>query len=169
MTKKLYTHKFRTSLGWIRVASTDKGLAVVSFGKKGRAIFESTIKKNYRDYKVISGGAENKRVERQIRDYLAGRLKKFNLKLDLGGTPFQKKALKKIASIPYGRVSTYGEVAAAVGHPRAYRAIGAVNAGNRLPIIIPCHRVVAASGLGGYGGGIEIKERLLRLEGAKFK
>ncbi|TET95557.1 MAG: MGMT family protein, partial [Candidatus Zixiibacteriota bacterium] len=71
-----------------------------------------------------------------------------------------------VARIPYGRTMTYGEVARAVGSPKACRAVGTANAQNNLPLVIPCHRVVASSGLGGYGGSVEMKKRLLRLEGA---
>lgn len=92
-------------------------------------------------------------------------MKKFHLKLDLSGTPFQKKVLRKIAAIPYGRTKTYGSIAAAVGHPHASRAVGSVNARNPLPIVIPCHRVVGASGPGGYRYGLKIKKNLLKLEG----
>ncbi|MCK4301404.1 MAG: MGMT family protein, partial [candidate division Zixibacteria bacterium] len=69
-----------------------------------------------------------------------------------------------VARIPYGRTCTYGEIARAVGHPRASRAVGGANANNNLPLVIPCHRVVAANGLGGYGGGLAMKRRLLKIE-----
>lgn len=166
--KKLYIHKFRTSIGWIRVASTEKGLALVSFGRNSKAQFESAIEKDYKDYYVATGGGENKKAEGQIEAYLAGRLKKFRLKLDMRGTPFQKKALRKVASIPYGKVLTYGQVAAAIGNPKASRAVGMANARNRLPIVIPCHRVVASNGPGGFGGEIELKKRLLNIEGVEI-
>lgn len=166
--KKLYIHKFTTPIGWFRVASTEKGLALVSFGKNGRMYFDSAIEKDYKDYEIVVGGTENRKAEKQIKAYFAGRLKKFSLQLDLRGTSFQIKTLKKVASIPYGKVATYDQIAGAVGHPKASRAVGNVNAGNRLAIVIPCHRVVASNGPGGYGGDVELKKRLLNFEGVKI-
>ncbi|MCK4574155.1 MAG: MGMT family protein, partial [candidate division Zixibacteria bacterium] len=98
--------------------------------------------------------------------FMAGTLKKFNVKLDIQATPFQKKVLARVAEIPYGKTMTYGDVAAAVGNPRASRAVGTANARNNLPLIIPCHRVVALNGIGGYGGSEELKRKLLQMEGA---
>ena len=167
--KKLFVHKFNTPIGWIRVAATEKGLALITLGKGGKAQFDVAIDRDFGDYQFLSGGALNKRAEKQIKGYLAGRLKKFNLPLDLKGTPFQIEALKKVASIPYGRVRTYGKIASAIGKPKASRAVGSANAKNRLPLVIPCHRVVATDGLGGYGGGIGLKRRLLALEGVDMK
>lgn len=166
--KKLYVHKFNTPIGSVRVASTEKGLALVSLGKDGKAQFDSAIDRDFDDHQFLAGGSINKRAEKQIKAYLAGRLKKFNLPLDLKGTPFQIKALKRVASIPYGQVRTYGKIASAIGKPKAFRAVGSANAKNRLPLVIPCHRVVAAGGLGGYGGGLALKKRLLRLEGVNI-
>jgi methylated-DNA-[protein]-cysteine S-methyltransferase len=163
--KKLFVHKFKTPIGWIRVASTNKGLALVSLGKDGKAQFDSAVEKDFSDYHVLAGGNLNKRAEKQIGSYLTGRLKKFTLPLDLRGTPFQVKALRRVASIPYGQVRTYGRIASGIGKPRASRAVGGANATNPLPLVIPCHRVVASGGLGGYGGGLALKKRLLELEG----
>ena len=166
--KKLFIHKFNSRLGWFYTASTDKGLALISFGPKSGQTFRAHAKKFYGDYKIETGGNENKKAEKQIGKYLDGRLTKFSLKLDITGTHFQRKTLRKIAAIPYGRTKTYGAIAKAVGHPGAARAVGSVNAGNRLPIVIPCHRVLAVNGLGGYAGGLKLKKQLLNLEKAKY-
>lgn len=88
-------------------------------------------------------------------------------KLDLGGTtPFQRKVLETIRKIPPGETMTYGDVAKAAGKPGAARAVGNVMAMNPIPLILPCHRVVASDGLGGFTGGLDMKRKLLRLEGA---
>jgi methylated-DNA-[protein]-cysteine S-methyltransferase len=88
-------------------------------------------------------------------------------KMDLGGmTAFQKKVLKTISNIPSGETMTYGEVAKAAGKPGAARAVGNVMACNPIPLILPCHRVVASNGLGGFTGGLDVKRKLLKLEGA---
>ena len=102
----------------------------------------------------------------QLDAYFAGRLKAFSLPLAPAGTEFQKKIWKLLQNIPYGTTRTYGEIAALAGDPKACRAVGMANNRNPLPILIPCHRVVGANGsLVGYGGGLDIKLRLLQLEG----
>jgi methylated-DNA-[protein]-cysteine S-methyltransferase len=104
-------------------------------------------------------------LERQLTAYLDGRLTTFSLPLDLVGTPFQRSVWGRVLDIPYGGRATYGAVARALGRPRAARAVGAANGANPVPIVVPCHRLVGASGdLTGYGGGLELKRRLLRLE-----
>lgn len=102
----------------------------------------------------------------QLREYFAGRRRSFDLPLELSGTPFQRAVWEALADIPYGCVISYGELAAMVGRPRAFRAVGQANGANPIPIVLPCHRVVASGGrIGGYGGGLPMKRRLLALEG----
>lgn len=106
-------------------------------------------------------------AERQLREYFAGKRRSFDLPLAPKGTPFQREVWQALASIPYGRTSSYGELAARVGRPSASRAIGAANGRNPLPIVLPCHRVIGADGsLTGFGGGLPTKQFLLKLEGA---
>jgi methylated-DNA-[protein]-cysteine S-methyltransferase len=105
----------------------------------------------------------------QIRQYLAGERRRFRVRLDWPpATEFQRDVWSALTSIPYGQVRTYGEVAESIGRPRAMRAVGNANHSNPWPILIPCHRVVAHNGLGGYGGGEAVKEYLLELEGAEL-
>ncbi|MBQ2709425.1 MAG: methylated-DNA--[Clostridia bacterium] len=104
-------------------------------------------------------------AERQLAQYFAGERKTFDLPIRMDGTEFQRKVWRALCDIPYGEVRTYGDIARAVGNPRACRAIGGANHKNPICIIVPCHRVVAANGIGGYGEGIEIKKYLLELEG----
>lgn len=104
-------------------------------------------------------------AERQLTQYFAGERKTFDLPLRMDGTEFQRKVWRALCDIPYGEVRTYGDIARAVGNPRACRAIGGANHKNPICIIVPCHRVVAANGIGGYGEGIGIKKYLLELEG----
>ncbi|WP_301964892.1 methylated-DNA--[protein]-cysteine S-methyltransferase [uncultured Desulfovibrio sp.] len=101
----------------------------------------------------------------QLAAYFAGRLRRFDLPLAPRGTPFQLRVWRALQDIPYGRTCSYSELAAAVGDPRACRAVGRANGRNPLMIVIPCHRVIAAGGgLGGYSGGLAVKRFLLRLE-----
>jgi methylated-DNA-[protein]-cysteine S-methyltransferase len=104
---------------------------------------------------------------RQLRAYFAGELREFDLPLDLRGTPFQLRVWRELERIPYGETRSYSQIAAAIGAPHAVRAVGAANGANPIPIMVPCHRVIGASGkLVGYGGGLPLKKRLLALEGA---
>ncbi|MEU3255093.1 methylated-DNA--[protein]-cysteine S-methyltransferase [Streptomyces sp. NPDC006997] len=104
-------------------------------------------------------------AEEQLEAYFAGALKEFTLELRLHGTPFQRTVWAALQRIPYGETRTYGEVAADLGNPHASRAVGLANGRNPVGIVVPCHRVVGASGdLTGYGGGLERKRRLLDFE-----
>ena len=104
---------------------------------------------------------------RQLSEYFAGQRREFHLPLAPQGTPFQRQVWNALLTIPYGEIRTYRDIAQAVGNPKACRAVGMANHRNPLSIVIPCHRVVGASGaLTGYGGGLEIKRFLLELEGA---
>jgi methylated-DNA-[protein]-cysteine S-methyltransferase len=164
--KKLYLHSFQTPLGLIRTAATSKGLAVVALPGASKRRFDEKIRRLFPDYKMLPGGVINRQAQQQITAYLEGRLKKFTLPLDIRAGGFHKKVLQRVSKIPYGKTATYGQIAKSIGHPNAYRAVGVANARNNLPIVIPCHRVVAATGLGGYGGGLALKKKLLRLEEA---
>jgi methylated-DNA-[protein]-cysteine S-methyltransferase len=104
----------------------------------------------------------------QLEQYFAGRRTSFDLDLHVSGTEFQTRVWTQLAGVPYGTTVTYGDLATAVGHPRAYRAVGSTNAKNPFPIVIPCHRVVATAGLGGYAGGLAVKRGLLALEGIEL-
>ena len=102
---------------------------------------------------------------RQLEEYFLGRRREFQLPLDLRGTCFQKTVWDALQRIPFGETRSYAGIARQVGSPRAVRAVGRANGANPVPIIVPCHRVVASGGgLGGYGGGLDCKRRLLALE-----
>ena len=104
----------------------------------------------------------------QLSAYFAGRLRRFDLPVAPAGTPFQRQIWTALLEIPYGVTWTYGQMAAAVGRPKSSRAVGAANAANPIPVVLPCHRVIGADGgLTGYGGGIERKRALLDLEGVR--
>lgn len=100
----------------------------------------------------------------ELNEYFKGNLKYFTTKINLNGTEFEKKVYKELIKIPYGTTKTYKEISECINHKNAFRAVGNANSKNKIPILIPCHRVVAQNGLGGYSGGIYIKEFLLQLE-----
>jgi O-6-methylguanine DNA methyltransferase len=104
---------------------------------------------------------------RELREYAAGRRRAFEQPLDLVGTPFQRRVWEGLCSIPYGAVISYGALAARIGSPGGARAVGSANGSNPVPILVPCHRVVARTSIGGFGLGLAQKRVLLDLEGAR--
>ena len=108
-------------------------------------------------------------VRAELDEYFAGRRREFSVPLDLRGTDFQLSCWRELLKIPYGETRSYADIARAIGKPTAFRAVGMANHDNPVAIIVPCHRVVASGrgGLCGYGGGLDIKQKLLELEGAR--
>lgn len=101
----------------------------------------------------------------ELEEYFEGKREVFTIPLSLQGTPFQKQVWGILKEIPIGETRTYKDIAQLIGHEKAYRAVGMANNKNKIPIIIPCHRVIGSSGkMVGYAGGLEIKETLLKLE-----
>jgi O-6-methylguanine DNA methyltransferase len=108
-------------------------------------------------------------ASKQLGEYFAGKRREFDLELKPYGTEFQLRVWNALRAIPYGAVRNYGDIARAIGKPGAARAVGGAIGSNPLPIVIPCHRVIASDGtIGGYSGGLAIKHRLLALEGAEL-
>jgi O-6-methylguanine DNA methyltransferase len=104
---------------------------------------------------------------RQLEEYFTSERREFTFPLDLRGTPFQVRCWKALLDIPYGETRSYADLARAVGCPQGYRAVGLANNRNPIAIVVPCHRVIASDGtLCGYGGGLDVKRKLLELEGA---
>jgi methylated-DNA-[protein]-cysteine S-methyltransferase len=104
-------------------------------------------------------------ARQQLAEYFAGERREFDLSLRLSGTEFQMSVLRALQQIPYGETTSYAEIAERIGRPKAVRAVGAANGRNPIPIIVPCHRVIGSHGeLTGFGGGLDTKEALLRLE-----
>ena len=164
--RKIYTHKFDTMLGMVHTAATDKGLVICTLPGSSVGWFRKQLERLFGDCQVTAPNDINRMAAAQITAYLNGELREFSVPLDIRGTPFRQKVLRQVARIPYGETRTYGEVAEAIGRPKAFRAVGGANKHNHLPMIIPCHRVVAARGIGGYAGGLKMKQELLKLEGA---
>ena len=154
-------------LGPLTVAVTDRGLVRLAYPDRP---LDGVLEELARGVspRVLEAPARLDEVRRELDEYFEGRRRSFDVSLDrtlLG--PFARKVLGRTARIPYGEVSTYAAVAAAAGSPRASRAAGNALAGNPIPIVIPCHRVLrSGGGLGGYAGGLDRKTRLLTLEGA---
>ncbi len=155
----------KTPIGELMLIQSEKGLKRIVFEKKISA-FLSEIEQKKDDYNLVKDKISLKKPIKQINDYFSNNKKFFDIKVDISMPSFYKKVLLTVMKIPYGEVRTYQEIAIKTGSPNAYRAVGSANATNLIPIIIPCHRVVAANGnLGGYGGGLSIKKYLLKMEG----
>jgi O-6-methylguanine DNA methyltransferase len=145
------------------VASTERGVCFVDFVRTERA-FLKRLKERFPG-KIVRDDRKHRDILNQLRKYLKGELQHFNCKLDFRGTPFQKKVWSALAKIPYGRTRSYGDIARAIGHPKAFRAVGNANGRNSIPLIVPCHRVIESNGgLGGFGHGIKVKKQLLDFE-----
>ena len=106
-----------------------------------------------------------KETAAELEEYFAGERTEFDVPMELDGTPFQKEVWAELSRIGYGETISYAELARRVGRPRGPRAVGQANGRNPIPIIVPCHRVLASNGIGGYGGGLKVKRALLAIEG----
>jgi len=146
-----------TPIGELLLAGDDDGLSLVGFPTgKMRHDPEPDWIFNEKPFAA---------ARQQLEEYFAGERKDFDLPLHLSGTDFQIQVLQELRRIPYGETRSYGDIAKRIGRPNAMRAVGAANGRNPIPIIVPCHRVIGSSGdLTGFGGGLDTKEALLRLE-----
>lgn len=164
---KAYYGIFDSSLGMILIASTEKGVCKIALPEESKEEFFRWLEAYFGPQNVIEDRSRSEGVLAELESYLAGHLREFQSLLDLRGTEFQKKVWREVQTIPYGTTCSYRDIAERIGYPRAYRAVGAANRANPIPIIVPCHRVIGRDGsLRGYGGGLPMKKRLLRLEGA---
>jgi methylated-DNA-[protein]-cysteine S-methyltransferase len=155
-------------IGPLFVAASDNGLAAISFDAEPEDHLEQLA--GFAGPRVLRSPKSVDVARRELDEYFEGRRRAFDLTLDLRGLPaFTLSVLRELAHVPYGETTTYGALAGKVGHPRAARAVGTIMNRNRIPIVLPCHRVVGADGsLVGYGGGLDRKAALLRLEGVEL-
>jgi O-6-methylguanine DNA methyltransferase len=157
--ERLVSRKIATPLGPMLAAASPRGVCFLEFRK--RRLPAALGASSPGDNRHLD------RLERELTEYFAGKLRRFAVRLDLSGTPFQKEVWARLVRIPYGTTRSYGQVAAAVGRPSAFRAVGAANGKNPVSIVVPCHRLVGAGGgLTGYGGGLWRKRWLLAHENA---
>ncbi len=162
--KTIYVTGFPWEKTYLWLAATEEGLATIDFERvqtfeSFKASFQNVVERSNSHLDVLL---------EQLDRYFNGDPESFDVPLDFQkGTEFQKKVWHIVHHIPYGQTKTYGEKAHELGNPGSVRAVGAANGANPIPIVVPCHRVIQADGkLGGYSGGLDIKDALLRLEGA---
>lgn len=168
----LHSITLSSPVGPLFLAASEHGLVALEFDR--RLPGQQTIRPNPRDLR-----AEAKRMQfaesavatqvyvRELEEYFAGKRRAFTFAFDLRGTDFQLACWRALLAIPYGETRTYADIARAVGRPQGFRAVGMANNRNPVAIVVPCHRVIASDGtLCGYGGGLDVKRKLLELEGA---
>jgi O-6-methylguanine DNA methyltransferase len=156
--------EFESPIGPLRVLSTASGVAYLELPHANGRGLAGWLSRNAPQATAVEAFAPNRAAISQVIDYLGGKRSSFSLPLDLRGTSFQLKVWQELLRIPYGETRSYQEIARAVGDPLASRAVGGANGANPVALIVPCHRVVASRGLGGYGGGLDLKRHLLALE-----
>lgn len=149
----MYTYYYSSPVGVLEIKSTELHITWLQF-KESAGIATEVVPEVLRE------------CIRQLDEYFSGNRQDFSLPLATEGTHFQQSVWKALQTIPYGQTISYRQLAEKIGNPKACRAVGSANGRNPIAIIIPCHRVIAADhSLGGYAGGLDIKTRLLRLEG----
>jgi O-6-methylguanine DNA methyltransferase len=163
---------FDSPIGRLFLAASEKGLVALEFDV--RLPGQQSIRPNPRHLReekktfTFKGSPRLKQPYlSELEEYFSGERREFSFPLDLRGTEFQLACWRALLAIPYGETRTYADIARAVGKPHAFRAVGMANNRNPIAIVVPCHRVIASDGtLCGYGGGLDVKRRLLELEGA---
>ena len=162
--ESLYYSRMSSPAGPLLIGMSDSALVVLEFDRGlPQTIAGQPVA--WRESQDRTGA-----VRRQLEEYFAGKRRSFDLQLDLRGTDFRKRCWQELLSILYGETRSYAEIARSVDNPKASRAVGQANHHNPIAIIVPCHRVLATGGtLGGYGGGLDVKAFLLKLEGARFR
>ena len=157
----------RSAVGTLYIAATARGISNLGMGRTERA-FGREIARQHRAA-VVRDDAGLAPLRRALQAYLNGERRRFDARLDLRRlTAFQRRVLQETARIPPGRLRSYGDIAERIGKPGAARAVGQALGANPIPILIPCHRVVAQDGPGGFTGGLRLKRALLALEGVRL-
>lgn len=166
MAETIWWSELHSDLGTFGFASSERGLLTL--------LLPNAVAKRDRIIRRLAPGARivpddegrNAEAMRQVREYLAGQRKTFDVVLDQRGSDFQLAVWRAVYEVPWGETVSYGEIARRIGHPDGAQAVGAANGANPHPIIVPCHRIIGSDGsLVGFGGGLPLKEALLALEG----
>ena len=154
----------RTSWGWVGGVMTPRGLTCLMLPRGSRVEVDAELADRYGP--IPTDSSRLARVFTALERYFAGERDLFDFPLDLSGTAFQLEVWAALRRIPYGETLSYGDVARAIGRPRSCRAVGNAVGSNPVGIVVPCHRVIAAGGaIGGFGGNLALKRRLLAVEG----
>lgn len=163
----LWVSSVDTPIGALRAVSSDDALIFLGLAHANGAGLHGFLTNHFPGAKRAPGSDRHAELAAELGEYFKGTRRTFSIPIALHGTEFQERVWTALQRIPYGSTCSYGELAMTLQCPRAARAVGAANGANPLPLIVPCHRVVAAGGrIGGYAGGIDLKKRLLAMERA---
>ena len=167
MGEVLATSVLESPIGKLRVAATPGGIVCIALPRSSGAGFSGWLRRVLSEAERVDSLPLLDLACRELQEYFAGTRRAFTVPLDLRGSVFQLSVWHALLEIPHGETCSYAEIARRVKHPKAFRAVGAANGANPVPVIVPCHRVIGSSGrLSGYGGGLETKRRLLAFEKA---
>jgi len=161
-----------SAIGPLFLAASEHGLVALEFdarlpGQQSIRPSPRHLRKEKENFKFEDAPRMMRPYVSELEEYFAGQRRQFSFPLDLRGTDFQVACWRALLAIPYGETRSYADIARSVGKPNAFRAVGMANNRNPIAIVVPCHRVIASDGaLCGYGGGLEVKRKLLELEGA---
>jgi O-6-methylguanine DNA methyltransferase len=168
----LHTTNMNSPIGQLFLAASAQGLVALEFdarlpGQQSIRPNPRHLREEQRGFKFEDSPRQMQPYVSELEEYFARKRREFSFPLDLRGTAFQQACWRALLAIPYGETRTYADIARAVGKPNAFRAVGMANNRNPIAIVVPCHRVIASDGtLCGYGGGLDVKRKLLELEGA---
>lgn len=153
---------------WVfHLAATEEGLCCIELPNGSLEEMREWLQRRTRYATLVHSPEHLEPYTTQLKDYLDNTRRQFDMRLALYGTEFQRSVWQALSTIPFGETRSYLDIASEVRRPKAVRAVGAANGANPIPIVLPCHRVIGKSGsLVGYGGGLDMKTRLLHLEGA---
>lgn len=161
----MFFSSYTSPIGHLLLVASDKGLCELAFDYDHKKLAAARKKADW-----IESDGPLSETRRELDEYFAGKRREFTVALDLHGTDFQLRCWEALLAIPYGETRSYADQARKVGSPKGFRAVGMANHDNPVAIIVPCHRVITSDRkLGGYGGGLDLKEKLLRLEGARWR
>ena len=162
MQETFFVSRYKSPLGTYIIASSAHGVACVKTESRMNVLMARWRRKGIES---VDAGNQNNGITAELDAYFAGELHDFSIPIDLRGTEFQRKVWELLLPIPYGETRSYGQIANALGRPKASRAVGQAIGTNPVAIIVPCHRVIGSSGgLVGYGGGLHRKQALLEHE-----
>ncbi len=166
MNEKINTTYYKTKIGELILGSYDNKLCLLDFRyRRMRTTVDNRIKKYLNADFILQEDEVIKETKKQIDEYLAGKRKEFSIPFLLLGSDFQKQVWNALLTVNYGETATYLDIAKRIDNPKAVRAAASANGANAIALIVPCHRIIESNGaLGGYGGGVSVKKRLLSLE-----
>ncbi len=167
MTKdSIHIGYHKTPIGELVIASYEGKICILDFRyRKKRNTVDNRVKKGLNADFTEKEDTVIRETKKQIDDYLLGKRKVFDIPFLVVGTDFQKKVWRALMNVPYGKTASYLELAKSIGNPKAVRAVASANGANAIALVIPCHRIIeTGGGLGGYGGGLSVKKKLLKIE-----